>query len=425
MGGVDRYLFSLLIICTCILLFVSHAGAQELITWQECLKEASAHHPNLIAAREAIKVEKAQRGIAISAHLPQITTELSHSRSHSVNGETSEAAAYGITAKQLLFDGLKTPYGIAAATSGVRAAEYNYRTAAAEVRFRLHSAFAELLKSQQLVTITDEILARRRQNAELVALLYEGGREHKGSLLTSQANLAQAESEARQALRLLELSQRRLSKELGRIEHRPLRAVGALEVDRPSGAPPDLEAIAAHHPSLEAIAAKREGASFALKAAKAELFPSIYATASAVRVDSSWPPQQDAWSVGVTLTLPLFEGGRRWANISKARAYLRQLEAEERKEKEEVLVSLKDAWTSWQDALDTVLVKKGFLHAYEERAQIARAQYENGLISFDTWTIIEDALVQAKKALLDAQYAAAIAEAAWIKAKGLGVEDAQ
>jgi hypothetical protein len=44
------------------------------------------------------------------------------------------------------------------------------------------------------------------------------------------------------------------------------------------------------------------------------------------------------------------------------------------------------------------------------------------MIAYDNWTIIEDALVRAKSALLDAEANALLAEASWIQAKGETLE---
>jgi outer membrane protein TolC len=171
-------------------------------------------------------------------------------------------------------------------------------------------------------------------------------------------------------------------------------------------------------PFLETLVAKKAAARFGLQSAKAEFFPQVYANTSAGRTDSHWPPGNDEWSVGVTLTFPLFEGGRRWAEVSKARAVLNQAQADERSNRDSVILTLEQTWTNWQNTVDTVAVQKQFLQAAEERARITRAQYANGLIVFDNWTIIEDDLVQAQKALLDAQANAFIAEAQWIQAQG-------
>ena len=121
--------------------------------------------------------------------------------------------------------------------------------------------------------------------------------------------------------------------------------------------------------------------------------------------------------------MPIFEGGSRIAEVKKGRAQFRQAEADARSGRDSVLFVLQQAWIDFQDAVDKVEVQKKFLNASEERAKIAQAQYSNGLIAFDDWTIIEDDLVRDKKAYLDSLADALIAEAYWVQAKGETLED--
>jgi outer membrane protein TolC len=397
-------------------------GAEEILTWQDCVKEAQQNHPDLISAQEVVKQAKAEKMITTSAILPQISSELSETTSKSTSKTRSDTYGYGVSAQQLLFDGLKTPYEITAAAKNVKAAQYTYDATSADIRLRLRTAFIGLLKAQELLTITKDIATRRKQNADLVRLLYEGGREHRGSLLTAQANLAQAEFEVAQAQRTIDVSQRQLSKELGRPNVKPIRVQEDLEHITAKRERPTFEALATNNPSLEALAKKSEAAKFNVKSAKAQFFPEIYANAHIGRTDSDWPPTNDEWSVGVTLTFPIFEGGRRLAEVSKAKAILNQSQADERSGRDGVILTLEERWSNWQNATDTVAVQKKFLQATEERAKITQAQYSNGLISFDNWTIIEDDLVKTRKSFLDSQTNAFIAQAQWIQAQGGSLE---
>jgi outer membrane protein TolC len=392
-------------------------GAEEALTWENCVQEAKKNHPDLISSEAVVKQAQANQAIAISNILPQVSTEVRQNTSEAAT-KRSDTYSYGVTAQQLLFDGLKTPYDIAAAARNVKSASYNYEVTSADIRLRLRTAFIELLKAQEFVTIAENIAKRRKQNADLVQLLYDGGREHRGSLLTAQANLSQAEFDVAQANRNIILVQRQLTKELGRTELKPIKAIGDFNMIPTISKRPDFEALAATTPSLESLVAKKEAAKLNLKSAKAEFFPQLYANAQAGRSDSYWPPDNDEWSAGVTLSFSLFEGGRRWADVSKARAVLNQTEADERSNRDNVILTLEETWTNWQNAIDNVTVRKNFLQASEERAKIAQAQYSNGLISFDNWTIIEDDLVQAQKSFLDAQANAFLAEAQWIQAQG-------
>ncbi|MDD5566500.1 MAG: TolC family protein, partial [Candidatus Omnitrophica bacterium] len=125
---------------------------------------------------------------------------------------------------------------------------------------------------------------------------------------------------------------------------------------------------------------------------------------------------------GLTLSFPIFEGGLKQAELSQARAQYNQAQADERSSRDSVIVALEQTWAALQDALETVGLQKKFLEAAEERAKIAEAQYSLGLIQFDNWTIIEDDLVGTKKAFLNAQANALLAEANWIQAKGETLE---
>jgi outer membrane protein TolC len=421
------FTLSLLIMC-----FIPNTGrTEESLTWADCVKESLQNHPDLITAREVVNQYKAQKLTAISAALPQISTEVSQSTSKvppSNQTNTSyqtNTSFYGISGQQLLFDGLKTPYNIASAAKNVTAAQYNYDVTSSNIRLRLRTAFVALLSAQELLTITQDIAQRRKQNADLVKLLYEGGMENRGSLLTAEADLAQAESNVVQAERAIIVAQRQLSKEIGRAEVSPIRATGSLEVTTVKQEKPNFEELATTNPALENLSALTEAAQYSLKSAKAEFFPTISANASAGRTDSVWPPHQDEWSAGVTLALPIFDGFSRWADVSKARALLNQAKATERSSRDGIILTLEQAWAAWQNAIDTAAVQKQVLQAADERAKISRVEYTNGLITFDNWTIIEDNLAQAQTSLLTAEANAFVAEAQWIQAKGGTLEYAE
>jgi outer membrane protein TolC len=149
----------------------------------------------------------------------------------------------------------------------------------------------------------------------------------------------------------------------------------------------------------------------------------VFANTELGRIGTSWPPEDNEWSIGLSLSWPLFEGRRRVGEVSRTKGVLGQAEADERSGRDGVILTMQETWTLLQDARDFVIVQGKQLQAAEERAKISRAQYTAGLIIFDDWTIIEDALVKARKAYLDALAAAAVAEAGWVQAQGWTLED--
>ncbi|MBI4309829.1 MAG: TolC family protein [Candidatus Omnitrophica bacterium] len=405
---------------TAIFLYVPVAYAENplVLSWQDCLREAKANNPDLVAAREQLNQSKADRAITKSGGLPNLTSDSGFDRSKSTGKQRADTHAYGVNASQLLFDGFKTSYDVQSAGAGVKAAQYNYDVASSNVRLDLRSAFVDLLNAQEFLGVAQNIARRRKHSLDLVALRYQGGAEHRGSLLTAQANWAQAQLDIERTQRDIELSRRRLVKIMGWPQYKPVAARGDLSMAVIDPKQPLFEDMIAGVPFLRQLTARKEAAKFGLQSARADFFPRIYANAGIGRTDSSWPPGKTSWSAGLSLTFSLFEGGARQARVSRARAVLGQAQAEERGGRDGVILTLAETWTQWQDSAGSVEVQKKFARAARERAKIAQAQYASGLIRFNEWIIIENELVNAQKSLLNVETAALIAQANWAQAKG-------
>ena len=399
------------------------AQGTPVLTWQDCVEEVIQYNPDLVSAAESVKQFAADKRIRQSSLFPQISSELGGQTSKTGSRDRTENYSYSVSGKQLLFDGFQTSSAVGEAEERYRAAQYNYMVVSSNLRLNLMSAFAQLLRAQELVSLTEEIVARRKQNFELVQLRYEAGREHKGSLLTAEADLANAQFELEQAKRNLSYAQAKLNRTLGQGTRSPVKVSGNFTAADPDGESPDFTALAETTPFLLELAAQKDAARFNLKSARADFFPAVYLNSSLGRSASGWPPDEDEWAVGFSVSVPLFEGGSRLAGIAKSESQLKQAEAEEYSGRDSVILTLEETWVAWEDAAGTVAVRKKFLEADEERARIANAQYSAGLIAFDDWIIIEDNLVNSRKSYLNAQANVLIAQAAWVQAKGGTLEN--
>jgi outer membrane protein TolC len=454
MNRFERAIIMLLIFLP--LIYSTGYGADDL-TWGECVRLAKANNPQLISSREIIRQNRAAVGAARSGYLPQISANLGasiskqngglsaearpedYSTSTGVNrllqqgGTTSggrtagsttgsgrtESYSYEVTGSQMLFDGLKTVYDVRSAQSLVDYARYQYTLASSQLRHDLRLAFVQLLKAQESIGISKEIVARWKKNRALVLMRYKAGREHRGSLMNAEANLAQAQYQLLQSQRSVAVAQRGLLRQMGIYSFLPVHAYGSLAAaavrDRNR---PDFNDILNAHPLLLQTVKKKESALYDEKSQIAGLSPVISATGSAGRAANQFPPKTTSWSAGIKATLPIFDGGSRYYGIEKARAAHRQAEADEMSIREQVISDLEEKWTAWQNAIDFVGVQRKFLAAAEERARIAEAEYSIGLVQFDNWIIIEDDLAQKKRAYLDAKASELNAEAEWLLARG-------
>jgi outer membrane protein TolC len=402
----------------------AYAREEIQIEWEGCVREALLHHPDLASASAGVKQTEADKKIAESARLPEISTELSGKKLKTAGmDDDTESYAYSIQGRQLIFDGSKTRNDIRISEENMNASQYNYAVTSSNIRLDLRVAFAGLLRAQELVSLTEVIAERKEQNVKLVDLRYEAGREHRGALLTARADLAQAAFEVEQAKRNLMLAQTRLINVMGWEKKAPVKAEGEFRTGPIEDNTPDFAYLADHTPLLSALAARKQSARYGLKSAQKDFYPQVYFSASAGKKDSDWLPDESEWVAGMSVTFPLFEGGKRFAQVSKAKEQLAQAAADERSGRDGVILTLEETWINFRDAVDRVDVQRKFLDAAEERARIANAQYSTGLISFDDWIIIENNLVFSKKAHLNARADMLIAEARWFQAKGWTLND--
>jgi len=415
-----------------VLFLTSNSLAAETMTWGDCIKEAAKNHPDLISAQENIKQFEAAKKVTASALFPQVTGDVGASTAKSsstssgvTSTSTSDSYSYGLSGTQLIFDGLQTINDVNAAKENIQASAQGYKFTSATVRMRLRTAFASLLQAQEMIDVAEDIVKIRRSNLELITLRYESGLEHRGALLTAEANLAQANFQVAQAKRDIELSQRQLTKEMGRKEFDPMYVKGDFKVSDAATIKPNFEVIANNNPSLKQLIAQKNSALFSVRSAYGSFAPELTGQAGAGKSDSKWTPDGSNWNLGLALSMPIFEGGLRHAQVAQARAEYNQAVEKERSGRDGIIVTLEQTWVKLQDALETVGVKYKTLIATEERSKIAEAQYSIGFISFDNWIIIENDLVNAKLAYLNAQGSALTAEANWIQAKGDTLEYAQ
>ena len=394
----------------------------ESLSWSACVKEAIAKNPDLVSAREKLNQAIAGAAGINSLLYPAFNATLSGSAS-GLQDNASGSSSFGLSGRYTVFDGYSAENQIKQSAEKHKAADLAYKFSGITVRFNLKSAFTGLLKAQELIKLTEEIVTLRKQDLELIKLSYKTGMEHKGSLLTAEANLAQAELEARNAKRGLETSRQELRKMLGRTDGNEVNVESVFKQTVSAKEGYDLKNLLEKIPAVLQLAENTKAAEFGVRIASADTYPTLSINGSYSKAVLGQYLKGEDLSAGITLSYPLFDGGLTLSRIASAEAVLRQTKADEESGRNQALLSLNNALAVFMNAEEALTVQKKFMDASEERAKIAQAEYSMGLITFDNWTIIKDDLVRQKKAYLDAEAGLLAAEAAWFQAIGGGLND--
>lgn len=292
-------------------------------------------------------------------------------------------------------------------------------TATAQLSRDLKAAYAGLLYAQDNVKLSEDILRRLLENLRLVELRFESGRENKGAYLLTRASVAQARLDLLQAQQALRSAQTQLASITGQAVA-PLLASDRVPVSTPPTAP-NFQALVQETPDVRDAMARERSASADVQLARAGFYPSVNVSGSVARAGDTWYPNGDRRSVNANISIPLFSGGRDYYGERGALAALDAAKADRENVEGQTLVRLTQNHAAYVESVDRLNVDREFVAAAETRANIARARYQNGLISFDEWDRAESDLIQRQKALLASTRDRVNAEAAWELAQGKGV----
>lgn len=394
------------------------------LTWEDCVRLATGHNPDMESSRDAVLNSEAVKMGAYSALYPQISASLSGSRTYTGPGlgapsiyanEFSEQ----ITLSQTIFNGFLTKGNIDQARAGLMLAFANLDAQKAVTSFNLKSAFAQLLYAQNLVVISRNVIDIRQNNAHLVKLLYESGNEDKGAWLLSEANLDQARVQLNQAERDVSVSGLQLETYIGQALKEPVLATGTLETG-PLPTEPDYRALAVQTPAYFQKHAEVDATAAGITIAQSGFYPTVSVDAAAGRSGLYFLPSQNGVSAGFSVSYPIFEGGQTYFNVRGARASLMEAFAALRSGTDMAALTLAQTFKSFVDAVDNRRIQQELLDASALRYRIAEAQYRNGLISFQDFNDITDTYVDQQETCLAAQRDAVIAESNWEQARGIG-----
>lgn len=417
----------LLVLCTLLASQTSHAATP--VTWDEAVKRAETLNPEIAAARENLHNAEGKKTAAYAGFLPQVTADVGYemtekSGASSVATITGTGWTAGINGSWNLFAGFLDAAKVARAEADRSAAEQALISVRAKASLDLKTAFSAVAYARDYSKLTAQILKRREENMRLVTLRYESGRENKGSVMLSEAYLEQARYDNLQAQNALRTSSVTLAK-LMAVDgetNTQLEVVGSVPVSEPASTLPDFSSLVLITPDYAQAVEQAKSLAEARRVARSSFFPSLDLSSSIRRRDDKFfPDETQTRAVGITLTIPLFMGGKYAGTYQAAAAAAAGAEYTRDNTLRDTRKKLEDAWAAYTESAAGLRADESFRKAAIVRSEIGRTKYNNGLLSFDDWDVIENDLIKREKTVLQTRRDRVTAEATWEQLQGKGV----
>jgi outer membrane protein TolC len=274
--------------------------------------------------------------------------------------------------------------------------------------------YAALMNEQGVRVAAEQINLATRQLA-LAKVRYDAGTVARLDVLQAEVELANSKARriqakaavdtAYQALRtLLSIPQSQAVTLRGTLDERPDTVTrGALELAIPA------------RPDLRAFSARKGMAEHAVALANADWKPSLSLTGNLQYqddgIDNLLRIDNQSYTVGVALRVPLFAAPASRARRSVAQAQVRQTEHGLRAATDAARLEVESAFTAFEAADEVVATQEKALELARESVAIAQVSYENGVITSAELSDAQVRLLQTEYFLLQAKYSRIVAAA--------------
>lgn len=379
------------------------AGAQTL-SLQQCIDTALAHNNQLKQQIYQLRTQEVTYRQARQNLLPNLNASASQSwvfgrsigADNVYKSTNSSQTTLGLSASLLLFDGLKMKYSIDEAKAAMLASEADVSALKADITMNISAMYLQILLNKELLETARQQLADTQLKVEQNRALVEAERLAAGELYAIEAQAAKEELAVTQAQNNLQLAL------LDMVQALELDSIGGFDVVVPT----DLELLAGalltndavynmalqHRPEIKAAEYNLAASEHALKSARADYYPTLSAGASLSTGYYDMEGYQNntfgrqlgdnlSTSVGLQLTIPIFNKMQVRNNVSRARINVENYKVQAEEAKKTLRKNIDQAYYNALAAQSRETAAEKSERSAYEAYRYAEQKYESGRAS--------------------------------------------
>lgn len=395
-----------------------------LVTFDQALKLALTQNTGVKQAQNSAALSGATVTQQKLAFLPSLNISANTAQDYGRNFSQSEGAILntttntlnaGVSSSVTLFDGLKNVANLRSAQAGEQASEQDLTRAKQTAVFTVASNFLSLVTQQQQLAVQQQNLSAQEALENQISQFVKAGSRPVSDLYQQQASAASARAAVVTAQNNVELAKVDLIQTLqldprGTYEFRAPAlpdTVAASHFDLDSL----LDRAFAQRPDLGANASRVEAAEQDVKAANASKWPTVsltggYNSGVSSAADASFLDQLNqrrGGSIGIGLSIPLFDRGTTQAATERA-----QIQADNAKlalatQRQQVALEVRRAYLDYEAAKQQLAAADAQQKAATLAVATTQQRYQVGAATLVELTQARATQVQAQSAFINAR----------------------
>jgi outer membrane protein len=399
---------------------VASAATQTL---REALIQTYNANPTLMAERAGLRSLDEDVAIARAAGRPRLsaTADLNQDLlTRNIAARNGRDLSVGGTASLPLFAGGRIRNSVRAANTRVEAGRADLRATEGDVFTEAVAAYMDVIRDRMIVNLNQSQVRVLETNLQATRDRFEVGDLTRTDVAQSEARLALARSNLAIVEGVLEASEENFRRVIGDVpgDLQPPPPLPPL----PGTADQAVQVALANNADLASIAAQARAAGHDVAAVRGERLPTISAVTSTRHVNSlgtadevaglpegSLPNTTTTAGIGLSLTMPIYQGGAAGARVRRAQAFRSQLIEQSIAIERLVVANTRSAFATYQAALEAIESNEIAVAANQLALEGTRAEQTVGTRNVLDVLNAEQELLNSQVALVSARRDAYVA----------------
>jgi outer membrane protein len=334
------------------------------------LAKAYQLNSTLNSSRAGVRVTDENVPIAKSGWRPTIgaSGNIDYTSSERTLGSARlTTGSFGVQINQMLFDGFQTRNNVRAAEAQVRASQESLRNDEQNTLFDAASAYMDVIRDRQIAVLTEQNLQFLTEQARAARSRFEVGEGTRTDVAQADASRSAAIAQLASARAQAAASEATYHQVVGE-EPGKLQAGKPLAKMLPNTLDQAIAVAAGDHPAIIATEHLVDAAGFAVKSTEGQMLPQVSASAGVQRnyqnteglpgVGTASDGTFNSASVGATLTIPIYTGGRVSAQVRQSKESLGQARIQVDVSRDQVRQAVVSAWSQYLAARESVTANR-------------------------------------------------------------------
>lgn len=337
------------------------------------LSKAYQNNSSLNSARAGVRVTDENVAIAKSGWRPTVaaTAGIDYTTTR-LSGLTTNLSvgSFGVQINQTLFDGFQTKNNVAAAESRVRASFESLRNTEQTTLFNAATSYMDVIRDRQVAVLTERNLQFLTEQVRAARSRFDVGEGTRTDVAQADASRSAAVASLAAARAQAE-SSAAVYREIVGDDPKNLKAASPVAKLLPKSLNGAIAIAAEQHPAILATEYLVDAAGFSVKSAEGQLLPQVSASAGLSQGYRNTTPGSLAdgnaasATIGATLTVPIYQGGRVAATVRQQKETLGQARIEVDVSRDRVRAAVTAAWTQYIAALESVTANRALVAAQQ------------------------------------------------------------